>query len=205
MARSHLWPSFYDPQPAQDGELLRQLAFVPGLKEFLMLRQVHALEHATVWVLSGRSSQPLSTGPIDDGDLGGLSTDQGFYIYGQVQQTQVRRAVTQALYRLTTGEWELALHPRCGTNLSVGMLLLASLAVGIHVVFPRGPLEQLLGLGLAATTAAQLTPDLGRLTQQYLMTAIPFNLEIAAVRPVLDGEGRFAYFVQVQWIESSCP
>ncbi|MHC5832407.1 MAG: DUF6391 domain-containing protein, partial [Nostoc sp.] len=39
------------PQPTQDADLLRQLSFIPGLKEILMLRQVHALEHATVWVL----------------------------------------------------------------------------------------------------------------------------------------------------------
>ena len=39
-------------QTTQDAELIRQLPFIPGLREFLMLRQVHALEHATVWVLS---------------------------------------------------------------------------------------------------------------------------------------------------------
>jgi hypothetical protein len=37
------------PQATQDADLLKQLNFVPGLKEILMLRQVHALEHATVW------------------------------------------------------------------------------------------------------------------------------------------------------------
>jgi len=57
--------------------LIRQpLPFIPGLKEILMLRQVHALEHATVWVLrTGDTSQ--STGalkaPQVDNELGGLS------------------------------------------------------------------------------------------------------------------------------------
>ena len=42
---------FLPPHPSQDTDLLQQLSFVPGLKEILLLRQVHALEHATVWVL----------------------------------------------------------------------------------------------------------------------------------------------------------
>jgi len=46
-------PSFdwFNPSPQQDSDLLAQIGFIPGFKEFLTLRQVHALEHATVWVL----------------------------------------------------------------------------------------------------------------------------------------------------------
>ncbi|MFM7439275.1 MAG: hypothetical protein ACKO2V_11835, partial [Snowella sp.] len=43
---------WFAPQPAQDSQLLQQLGFIPGLQEILLLRQIHALEHATVWVLS---------------------------------------------------------------------------------------------------------------------------------------------------------
>jgi hypothetical protein len=140
-----------------------------------MVRQVHALEHATVWSLSQQSGQ------ADNESLGGLSTEQGFYLYGQVQTTEVRRAVQTALDRITCGEWDLAIHPRCGTNLSVGMLLTASLALGVHLIFPRGLIEQLVGLGLATSTASQLTPELGRLVQQYVTTSIPFNLAVQDV------------------------
>ncbi|HEY9669484.1 MAG TPA: hypothetical protein V6C91_21905, partial [Coleofasciculaceae cyanobacterium] len=45
---------FTAPHPRQDTDLLRQLHFIPGLKEILLVRQVHALEHATVWVLGER-------------------------------------------------------------------------------------------------------------------------------------------------------
>ncbi|MBD1889287.1 hypothetical protein H6F78_10840 [Coleofasciculus sp. FACHB-64] len=194
------------PQPTQDADLLRTLNFVPGLKEILMLRQVHALEHATVWVLSDTCNSPNARGvstsrQLDNNTLGGLSTDQGFYLYGQVNSADLHRAVRTALRRITRGEWNLAVHPRCGTNLSVGMLVTAGLALGIHLVLPRGPIEQLLGLGIATTAAAQLTPDLGGLAQQYITTSIPFNLAIEDISATPDIWGRPAHFVRLRWIE----
>lgn len=201
------WESdWFKPSSDQDSALLKQIGFLPGLKEILMLRQVHALEHATVWVLSemqdknrldwDREAQP------DNENLGGLSTDQGFYLYGQVNPIDLKKAVRQALHRFKEGEWNLAVHPRCGTNLSVAMLVTGGLAFGIHLLLPKGPIEQLLGLGVAAACAFQVSPDLGRDAQKYLTTSIPFNLELVDVTPTKDFWGRSAYFVRVQWHES---
>jgi hypothetical protein len=197
---------FVPPQPTQDADLLRQLNFVPGLKEILMLRQVHALEHATVWVLGergkvGNANASTTTHPSDNETLGGLSTDEGFYLYGRVNIADLRRSVPIALQRLTTGEWDLAVHPRCGTNLSVGMFLTAGLALGAHLLLPRGPIEQIIGLGIATATATQLAPDLGSLAQRYLTTAIPFNLTLVDIAATSDIWGRPAHFVQVRWQE----
>jgi Domain of unknown function (DUF6391) len=194
------------PQPTQDADLLRQLSFIPGLQEILMLRQVHALEHATVWVLSeSRSADTTSGSPTniqaDNELLGGLSTDQGFYLYGEVNTSDLRRAVTLALHRLTSGEWDLAVHPRCGTNLSVAMLLTAGLAVGVHLLLPFRPIEQLIGLGFAATTAAEIAPDVGSIAQRYLTTAIPFNLAIENITITRDVWGRQGHFVKLHWRE----
>ncbi|MCC5642187.1 DUF6391 domain-containing protein [Nostoc sp. CHAB 5824] len=194
------------PQPTQDADLLRQLSFIPGLKEILMIRQVHALEHATVWVLSeSKSAYPAKGEPtkvqLDNELLSGLSTEQGFYLYGEVNISDLRRAVILARHRLTSGEWDLAVHPRCGTNLSVAMLLTAGLAVGVHLLLPFRPIEQIIGLGLAATTAAELAPDLGSMAQRYLTTAIPFNLTIENITRRRDVWGREAYFVKVGWQE----
>lgn len=192
------------PYPHQDSELLRQIGFIPGLKELLMLRQVHALEHATVWVLSEIASRRTtidnSNFSIQDNEtLGGLSTEKGFYLYGQVNPNVLQQAVRQALQRLQAGEWHLAVHPRCGTNLSVSMVLTAGLALGAHLLLPKGPLEQIIGLGLAASVATQVAPDLGISTQRYLTTAIPFNLEVVEIAPTSDMWGHSAYFVQVRW------
>jgi len=186
----------------EDAELVRQLSFVPLLKEILILRQVHALEHATVWVLGElQKSTPAETTAVDNGLLSGLSTELGFYLYGEVDINALRRAVPLARYHLTNGNANLAIHPRCGTNLSVEMLLTASFAVVAHILLPRSPLEQLLGFGLAATTAAQLAPDLGSLAQQYLTTAIPFNLAIENITAMQDAWGRRAHFVKVCWVD----
>ncbi len=190
-----------------DADLLRQLWFIPGLKEILMLRQVHALEHATVWILSESKVYHASTKTstniqVDNELLSGLSTDCGFYLHGEVKISDLRRAVTLAQHRLTSGEWDLALHPRCGTNASVAVLLTAGLAISSYLLLKRGPIEQLLGLGLAAATAAELAPDIGALAQRYLTTAIPFNLAIQNVTVTRDVWGREAYFVKVCWQEN---
>ncbi|MEG4167897.1 MULTISPECIES: DUF6391 domain-containing protein [unclassified Microcoleus] len=193
------FPFDFAPQRTQDADLLRQLNFVPGLKEVLTLRQVHALEHATVWVLS--QSFGATTARTDNELLGGMSTDQGFYLYGHVNIAQLRQAVREALQRIASGEWDLAVHPRCGTNLSVAMLLTAGLAVGINLALPRGPILQLLGLGAAAAAAAQLAPDVGALAQRYVTTAIPFNLSVVDITVSHDFWGREAHFVRVRWVE----
>lgn len=202
---ANFW-DFAAPQPTQDADLLKQLSFLPGLKELLMVRQVHALEHATVWVLDERQAvrnAPYSTTslPSDNNSLGGLSTDEGFYLYGRVNIADLKRAAPTALTRLKTGEWDLAVHPRCGTNLSVGMFLTAGFAIGAHLLLPRTPIEQMIGLGIAAATATQLTPDIGTLAQRYLTTAIPFNLAITDISATSDVWGRAAHFVQVRWSE----
>ncbi|MEA5500005.1 DUF6391 domain-containing protein [Limnoraphis robusta Tam1] len=196
-ASAYSFPFEFAPSSTQDRDLLRQLNFVPGVKEILMTRQVHALEHATVWVLSEWANEGAATG--DEDRLGGMSTAEGFYLYGRVQSDRLRQAVETAQHRLTAGEWDLAVHPRCGTNLSVGMLLTGGVAMGIHLALPKGPVEQLLALGVAAGVATQLSPELGSWAQRYLTTAIPFNLQVSEISIVQDFWGRSAHFVAAHW------
>lgn len=179
------------PQATQDREILEQLGFLPGVKEFLMVRQVHALEHATVWVLTEFDRR----GEL----LGGMSTEQGFYLYGSVNPQTLQQAVYSALNRITSGEWNLAVHPRCGTNLSVALLLTAGFTLGVNWLMPKDPLGQLLGVGVAAMSASQLAPDLGPIAQRYVTTAIPFNLEIVGIEESQDMWGKPAHFVRVRW------
>ncbi|MDB9518349.1 DUF6391 domain-containing protein [Roseofilum reptotaenium CS-1145] len=179
------------PQATQDREILEQLGFLPGVKEFLMVRQVHALEHATVWVLTESDRR----GEL----LGGMSTEQGFYLYGSVNPQTLQQAVYSALNRITSGEWNLAVHPRCGTNLSVALLLTAGFTLGVNWLMPKDPLGQLLGVGVAAMSASQLAPDLGPIAQRYVTTAIPFNLEIVRIEESQDMWGKPAHFVRVRW------
>lgn len=69
----------------------------------------------------------------------------------------------------------------------------------MHLLLPRGPIEQLIGLGLAATTACELAPDVGASVQRYLTTSIPFNLEIDSITRTRDIWGRDAHFIKVRW------
>lgn len=187
-----------------DSDLLKHVGFLPGLRELLTMRQVHALEHATVWVLSELDAGISAVrSRIDNGTLSGLSTERGFYLYGDMNTLRLRQAVNIALDRLTQGETYLAVHPRCGTNVSVNMALTAGMALGMHLLMPRGFLEQMLGLGIAAGIAAQVTPDVGNLVQQYVTTAIPFNLEIEAVHALEKGIRPSKHFVSVRWIDPS--
>ncbi len=79
------------------------------------VRQNHALEHATITILSGM---------IPDLSINARSFSDGFIIFRDLDLGQLRRAVDEALRRLQAGEAELAIHPNCGTNLAVGITLM---------------------------------------------------------------------------------
>jgi hypothetical protein len=78
-------------------------------------------------------------------------------------------------------------------------MLTAGLALGAHLFLPRGPIEQLFGLAAATAMAAQIAPDIGMSAQKYLMTAIPFNLELVDISTTQDFWGKSAYFVRLAW------
>ena len=193
--------------PHQDSELIDQLGFIPGLKEFLMIRQVHALEHATVWLLSdikGSNRTKLSSSYLstDNETIGGLSTDKGFYLYGDINPVKLKRAVNSALSRLQKGEWNLALHPRCGTNSSVAMLLTAGMTATAHLSLPKEPIHQFIGMGLATLAANFVAPDLGIYVQKHITTSIPFNLKLKKITKIIDKSGDRSFFVQLEWVSN---
>jgi hypothetical protein len=78
------------------------------------IRQNHALEHATITIMSGYDPELR---------VSARSSSRGFIIFGDVDLGQLRRAADEALQRLQAGEAELAIHPNCGTNLAVGISL----------------------------------------------------------------------------------
>ena len=88
------------------------------------LRQNHALEHATIHVLTQRFLNIR---------LIGRSDFWGFSLVGNVSTEELASATLEALTRLRRGESGLAVHPRCGTNLATSALLagaFASVAAG---------------------------------------------------------------------------
>src|SRR2546421_624286 len=79
------------------------------------IRQNHALEHATITILSGM---------LPELSVSARSSTDGFIIFGDVDLGALRRALDEALRRLQAGEAELAIHPNCGTNLAVGVSMI---------------------------------------------------------------------------------
>jgi hypothetical protein len=146
----------------------------------LHTRRNHALEHATIHVLSGRPGRTF---------LAGHSDARGFYLMGEVATDEVAAAVRQALSRLQSGERRLAVHPTCGTNLMTGALLAgaASFAVGSLTRRRRWTdwLEQIPLAVLAAFAGLMLAQPLGLILQQRVTTeAWPGGLQVGSVRLV---------------------
>lgn len=141
------------------------------------IRRNHALEHATVHVLSRRHSN-LS--------MVGRSDWNGFTLYGSIDTAEVKQAAQEALQRLRQGEANLAIHPRCGTVVATtGFLtaLAAFLAMGLDSSSKqRFRWASLPVAVLAATGAAIFAQPLGLFLQEhYTTTGNPGNLEIKSI------------------------
>lgn len=168
-------------------QAIGDLAFrVPFLRR---VRRNHALEHATIHVLSRRLRARLR--------VVGRSNSRGFFIYGQVETSDLVGAVYEALDRLRRGEHELAVHPNCGTNLLTSAVM-TSLASFAALVGARRLSDQVNRLPTAvffATAALILSQPLG-LNLQRTVTTEPRlgDLEVVEVRRTLESP------VVVHWV-----
>ncbi len=82
------------------------------------IRRNHALEHATLQMLSRKNAQISAAG---------YSDTKGFFVVGNVSTDQLREAVNEALRRLRAGEEHLAVHPNCGTNFATAGVVAGTL------------------------------------------------------------------------------
>ena len=135
-----------------------------GILEYgplLTTRRNHALEHATIHILS--RMRPYT-------NMAGRSNGRGFVIYGDFSAELILQAVREAIQRMKAGESGLAFHPNCGTNLvttaflAAGGTLLASAGHRRHIL-DRLPMA-LMG-ALVGVFAAQ---HLGKTLQESVTT-----------------------------------
>lgn len=131
------------------------------LEPFRQIRQNHALEHATIHLLT--RSDPSR-------HFVGRSTPRGFYIYGQVDTQAVADAASEALARLRAGESELAIHPRCGTGIATTGVLTGLAAFATLGLRRKRRLADLPALITATTLAALIAQPLGLIVQQQVTT-----------------------------------
>lgn len=123
------------------------------------VRRNHALEHATITVVTERYPNVF---------LRGRSNRKGFYIFGDIDTDELRSAINEALRRLSMGEVELAIHPRCGTNLAVAGILSGVSAALAAQLKPRQ--NRFSYAVLASLAALMVAPRLGTEAQRHLTT-----------------------------------
>ncbi len=124
------------------------------------VRRNHGVEHATVHILTARNPNLSAVGRSDA---------KGFFIYGDVKTSELKSAALEAVERLQHGESNLAIHPRCGTNLVVTGLLAGIAAL---IALGRKPsIKKLPDVILATTLAAFVAQPLGVKLQERVTTS----------------------------------
>lgn len=140
------------------------------------IRQNHALEHATINLLSQRYA---------GAHVMGVSGPLGFVLYSTLTVEEIIPAVREALKALKAGQTALAVHENCGTNLVItaAMTTLATLLGFGYVpdVWPSDNrerrrsglvlLERLPQVVLMNAVALLLAAPLARWTQEHVTTS----------------------------------
>lgn len=169
-----------DNQPMNPIEQIVQQVTLGGA-----VRENHALEHATIVLLSKRFPEVR---------LSGISFATGFFVFGELPTDVIRPMAEQALARLRGGEPEMAIHERCGTNLAVSGMLTAFSAMTVARL--RKPYNSFNNVVLATTVALVLSRPLGLLVQRYVTTRTPGReMKITGVK-AMKILGAPAHFVQ---------
>ncbi len=142
----------------------------------LHIRRNHALEHATLHMLSTQVPHTMLMGHSDVG---------GFWIIGDVAPETLHAAVQEAIARLRAGERQLALHPNCGTNFVTAGTLAGLAGASAMLGSGRRVQDKLARLPIAAalaTVALILSQPLGMLMQDRVTTCADLNdLEVTAI------------------------
>lgn len=103
------------------------------------LQRNHAIEHASLHMLARHTGPVRAVACSDWG---------GFTIYGDIDTETLANVTVKALQALKEGHAELAIHPHCGSNFSIS-LLLGTLATALWLaMWHRGRWTRLLALGL---------------------------------------------------------
>lgn len=158
------------------------------------IRKNHAMEHATIHVLSAK---------YPNISFGGYSIHKGFWIFGKSDIQAVDDAAEIAQARLLKGEKNLAVHPNCGTNLAMAGLIAAagSMMAVAGTKDEKDRLERLSGLMLAGIAGTYWGKPLGMKVQKDLTTDPDVSdLAIIGVSCTDYGDGRTAFFVETELI-----
>jgi len=156
------------------------------------VKQNHALEHATIVLLSKKYPEVR---------FAGISFAAGFFEFGDVPTEVVVPTAQEALDLLRTTSPEMAIHERCGTNLAVMSILTGVSAMTVARM--RRPYGTANNVILATTAAIILSRPLGLTVQRYVTTQTPnASMTITGVR-AMNLLGSPAHFVSTDNPEAS--
>ncbi len=151
--------------------------FVQVAQQMLLggaVRQNHALEHATIVLLSRK---------FPDVRLAGISFAAGFFVFGDVPTEAILPTAQEALTLLRTTSPELAIHERCGTNLAVTALMTGFSAMTVARL--RRPYGTFNNVILATMASMILSRPLGLSVQRHITTQTPSaSMTITGVKPL---------------------
>jgi hypothetical protein len=133
----------------------------PGRAAVTVLRQHHAIEHATVTLLGQRAP---------GAQVAARSDLQGFIVYGSLDTAILSATAEEALARLQAGEAVLAVHPNCGTNLVTAGILSGLAAFVAGSGRNRSLWDRVPSAILGATLALIFAAPLGRWAQANITT-----------------------------------
>ncbi|MCJ7622197.1 MAG: DUF6391 domain-containing protein [Anaerolineaceae bacterium] len=140
------------------------------------VRRNHAMEHATLHMLTKKKNSQFFAGHADH---------RGFRIFGNATTEEVHEAVEEALVRLRAGEKRLAVHPNCGTNFVVSGIMAGCAAwlgmLGTESSFRR-KLDRLPIIIMVTTLVLIYSRALGPLMQEHLTTNAKIgNLQVIEI------------------------
>ncbi|HCF84573.1 MAG TPA: hypothetical protein DEV72_05175, partial [Ktedonobacter sp.] len=151
--------------------------FVQVAQQMLLggaVKQNHALEHATIVLLSRKYPEVR---------FAGISFASGFFVFGDVPTEAIVPTANEALTLLRTTQPEMAIHERCGTNLAVAGLLTGLSSMTVAKL--RRPYNSFNNVLLASTAALILARPLGLVVQRYVTTQTPnASMNVVKVTPM---------------------
>lgn len=142
---------------------MHSLIYAPGelyrIAKNPVLRKNHGLEHATINVLEEHYGYK---------QLAGYADENGFYVIGAKDLTEVELAAREGQERLKSGEKDLTIHDRCGTTLTAANLL--SAIIFIIILFLSGYFS-IWSMLLAMLIANFIGPTVGDILQKKVTTS----------------------------------
>lgn len=146
-------------------EIAQTKVHIAPLQALSHIRKNHALEHATIHIL---------TKSMPNVSFAGYSFIKGYWICGNTELQEIQKAVEIAHARLKNGEANLAVHPNCGTNIAVTALCTASASMLTNLLESEddSKLTRFSGLLTGGMIGALAARPLGPKVQQHITTDV---------------------------------